>query len=78
MAGLLVLADAVVALGEVAVRACLLVGVAGFGRWPERCRQLGLGGGGLADPLQGLGQAVERKGLAVSVAGFPVQRECLS
>ena len=44
----LVLAGAAVAFGELAVRACLLVGVAGFGRPLERCRQLGAGGGGLA------------------------------
>ena len=76
-AGLLVLAGGVVAFGEVAVRACLLVGVAVFGSQPERCREFGARGGGLAGLVQGLGQGAERQGLAVLVAGLPVQRECL-
>ena len=77
VAGLLVLAGGVVAFGEVVMRACQLVGVAGFGCQPECCRQLGAGGGRLTDPVQSLGQSPEREDLAVLVVADVVQRECL-
>jgi hypothetical protein len=60
VAGLLVLAGAVVAFGEVAVRAGLLVGVAGIGSQPDGCLKFGARGGGLAGPVQCLGQAAQR------------------
>jgi hypothetical protein len=48
VAGSLALPGGVVAFGEVAVRACLLVGVASFVGQLERCLKLGAGGGRLA------------------------------
>jgi hypothetical protein len=60
-AGLLVLAAGVVALGEVAVDAGLLVGVARSGRQMESRLELGAGGGGLASLVQGHGQDAQRR-----------------
>jgi hypothetical protein len=77
VASLPVLAHRVVTLGEVAVRARLLVSVAGFGCQPGRCGQLGAGGSGPAAPVQGLGQESQRHGLAELVAGLPEQGESL-
>jgi hypothetical protein len=76
VAGLLVLEGAVVAFGEVAVRAGLLVGVAGLGGRPERCAEFGTSGGGLPGSVQALGEAAQRQGLAVLVTGLPVQGAC--
>jgi hypothetical protein len=59
------------------VRARLLIVVAGLGREPQRCGELGSGRGGLAGCLQGLGQDAERHDLAIPVADLPVQRESL-
>src|SRR5580693_3897038 len=60
VAGPLILVGAVVAFGEIAVRAGLLVSVAGFGRQPECGGHLDASGGGLAFSLQGLGQVEQR------------------
>jgi hypothetical protein len=55
--GLLVLAIVVVAVGQVAVGACLVVGVAGLGCQLQCGLELFAGRGGLAGLVQGLGEA---------------------
>ncbi len=51
----------------------LLVGVAGLGGEPERCREFRAGGGGLPGLIQGRGEAAEREDLASRSAG-PLDR----
>jgi hypothetical protein len=75
--GLRVLAIAVMALSDVAVCVCLLVGVAGICCELKRCEQLGASSFGLAKAAQGFGDVPQHHRLSVLVARLPEQVECL-